>query len=418
MNISFLIRSMGCKVSQYDAETLSDKLISRGLIPVDASPDLFILNGCSVTGRASQKVRQAMRRAARTWPNSRVVLAGCEARLLSQRNQENDVAHFQLTDINSDEQIDEMLHCLFPDESFVAEADQLVSQVHSSAKTRAFLKIQDGCNQFCAYCIVAHLRGAEWSKPVADAVAQAKQLVDAGHKEIVLTGIHIGHYQPGLLELLNELEKIDGLERIRISSIESVEVDDGLIEWLKTSDKACQHLHLPLQSGSDHILTAMKRPYLTSEFRHLINRLRQQIPLLSVSTDLIVGFPGETDEHMAQTLEFLTEMEFSRIHIFRFSPRDGTPAATMPDQVDNRSKIDRAAMVEKVWREFALAYHKKWVGKQVEVLWETFKDGALHGTSREYVSCRMPAVDDALINSTSIVQAITAHDSGLEVKII
>lgn len=409
---------MGCKVSQYDAETLSDKLVSQGLVSVDDSPHLFILNGCSVTSRASQKVRQAMRRAARQWPNCRIVLAGCEARLLAQRNEENDVAHFQLADVNSTEQISEMLHCLFPDESFADEADQLMSQAHSSTKTRAFLKIQDGCNQFCAYCIVAHLRGTEWSRPIADAVAEARQLVEAGHKEIVLTGIHIGHYQPGLPELLDALEKINGLERIRISSIESVEIDDRLIEWLKTSKKACQHLHLPLQSGCDQILTAMKRPYLTGEYRVLINRLRHQIPLLSISTDLIVGFPGETDEHMAQTLEFLTEMKFSRIHIFRFSPRDGTPAATMPDQLDNQTKIARAAMVEKIWHKFALAYHQKWVGKQVEVLWETFKDGVLHGTSREYVSCRMPAVDDAFVNSISIAQATTAHESGLEVKII
>lgn len=381
---TFLLKSLGCKVSQYDGERLSESLRQIGLQPAEEVPDLFILNGCSVTGRASQKVRQLLRSTRKRWPAVKIVLAGCEARLVKQRNEEAPDADWLLPE-NSREAIQIMLSALSLDVSANATVNAEVHPV--SSRTRAFLKIQDGCNQFCSYCIVAHLRGEEWSRPIDDAVAEAERLVAEGHQELVLTGIHIGHFRPSLLDLLARLEEIPGLQRIRLSSIESVEVDEALIDWAVSSKKACRHFHLPLQSGCDHILRAMRRPYNRADFKAIVDRIRSKMPLAAITTDLIVGFPGETDDYFAQTLEFLEQMQFSRIHIFKFSPRDGTPAATMPAQIDNECKARRSDLVEAIWKRSAESYHQKFIGQNLEVLWETSENAELRGFSREYVPC-------------------------------
>lgn len=410
---TFLLKSLGCKVSQYDGERLSESLRRIGLVPANDVPDLFIVNGCSVTGRASQKVRQLLRATRKRWPAVKIVLAGCEARLIKQRNQEAPDADWLLPQ-NSAEAIDTMLAALSFDVHPEFEQNQLVYPV--SSRTRAFLKIQDGCNQFCSYCIVAHLRGEEWSRDIDDAVAEAERLVAEGHQELVLTGIHIGHFKPSLLELLTRLEKIDGLARIRISSMEPIEVDDALIDWVAGSKKACQHFHLPLQSGCDVTLQAMRRPYTTARFKDVITKIRSKMPLAAITTDLIVGFPGESEEHFAQTLAFVAEMQFSRIHIFKFSPRDGTPAAVMPEQIDNARKSQRSDAVEKIWKRSANAYYQKFMDQNLEILWETYADGQLSGFSREYVPCKMTAANADHLNSVANVKGRTAADGYLAVQ--
>ena len=411
--IRFQLKSLGCKVSQYDGERLAEKLRACGMQQVEDAPDLFILNGCSVTGRASQKARQALRATRRRWPAVKLVLTGCEARLQTKRNETLPEIDWLLKDAES-ASIAEMLAALAFDVQ--AEPDkQLLAPV--TARTRAYLKVQDGCNQFCAYCIVAHLRGPEWSCPIADAVTEARRLVEEGHKELVLTGIHLGHYQPSLLPLLKELEKIPGLDRIRLSSIEPVEVSDDLLDWVAGSKKACPHLHLPLQSGSDTILRAMRRPYVTADFAAVVARVRARIPLAAVTTDLIVGFPGETEELFGETLQFLENMQFSRLHIFKFSPRDGTPAATMPDQIENATKAQRSGRVEAVWQSSAQAFYQRFIDHEVEILWETSDSGELRGFSGEYVPCFLPGGDPLLLNQISRCRGITCSEKGLEVKL-
>ncbi|PKL46316.1 MAG: tRNA (N(6)-L-threonylcarbamoyladenosine(37)-C(2))-methylthiotransferase MtaB [Candidatus Riflebacteria bacterium HGW-Riflebacteria-2] len=407
---SFLIKSLGCKISQYDGERLAEKLRQFGLRQVDDAPDMFILNGCSVTGRASQKARQTLRAAKRRWPAVKLILAGCEARLLTQRHEELAEVDWLLKDAEP-ASISAMLAALSFDVQ--AEPGSTVA-VPVTARTRAFLKVQDGCSQFCSYCIVAHLRGPEWSRPIADAVAEARRLVEEGHRELVLTGIHLGHYQPSLLPLLTELEEIDGLDRIRLSSIESIEVTDELIDWVATSPKACAHMHLPLQSGSDSILRAMRRPYSSADFAAVVARIRARMPFAGVTTDLIVGFPGETNEQFAETLEFLEKIQFSRIHIFKFSPRDGTPAATMSGQIDNVSKNRRSDEVAAVWQKSALAFYQRFIGRELEVLWETDQAGIVHGFSREYIPCFMTAGGN-MLNRISHVRGSKAANTGLEV---
>lgn len=382
----FTIRTLGCKVSQYDGERLGELLVSLGCRHADAGFDMFILNGCSVTARASQKARQLIRRIRRENPRVAIVLAGCEARLVTKRNEEIPEVDWVLVE-NSVEAVKEMLSALSLD---VVAANVPASEIkHKTDKTRAYLKIQDGCTQFCTYCIVSRLRGPEWSRPIEDAVAEAKELVAEGHKEIVLTGIHIGRFKPSLLDLLHELEKVQGLERIRISSIEPTEVTEELITWLATSQKACGHLHLPLQSGCNKILRAMNRPYTTEDFLRVVKKVREILPDIAISTDLIVGFPGEGEGEFEATLDFLRLIDFSRIHIFRFSPRDGTPAATMAEQVPNGEKAERSGRVQEVWHQGALAYHRRFEGRELEVLWESWADGFALGTSREYISCKM-----------------------------
>ncbi|MFZ5951399.1 MAG: tRNA (N(6)-L-threonylcarbamoyladenosine(37)-C(2))-methylthiotransferase MtaB [Candidatus Rifleibacteriota bacterium] len=413
--LKFALKSLGCKVSQYDGERLAEKLQILGLKPDEEQPDIFILNGCSVTGRASQKVRQTLRAARKRWPEVKIVLAGCEARLRQQREEESLEADYALPFFDEFSAVLAMVQHLFAD--FVYDPHRAASEDQIlTAKTRAFLKIQDGCNQFCSYCIVSHLRGQEWSRPIDEAVEEARRLAAEGHKEIVLTGIHLGHFRPSLLDLLQQLEKIPELARIRLSSIEPIEVDENLINWVASSEKACPHFHLPLQSGSDTILKKMRRPYSTEDFRRVVERIRKQMPLAAITTDLIVGFPGETDDLFAETLKFIEELQFSRIHIFKFSPRDGTPAATMPDQIGNQVKSMRSDEVEKVWHQSAAAFYRSFVGKRIEVLWETFEENSLHGFSREYVPCFCDGKSGILVNSVAMATGISSDFKGLKVS--
>ncbi|RCK79729.1 MAG: tRNA-t(6)A37 methylthiotransferase [Candidatus Ozemobacter sibiricus] len=412
MSRTFTIRSLGCKVSQYDGDRLAAMLERFGLRPAgDRPPDLFVLNSCSVTGRASQKSRQALRAARKAWPAARIVLAGCET-ALCEKTGDGSVAIDGLLPLHPTPDMVEGLlgqlgllepaaHRVTPPvapgserpetgrgpEEVGAEADQAHGEAAGRSRTRAFLKVQDGCNQFCSYCIVPHLRGRERSRPVAEVLAEARDLVERGFREIVLTGIHLGRFEPGLVPLLRDLERLEGLARIRLSSIEPLEVTDELIAWLASSPAACAHLHLPLQAGTDPILRAMNRPYTVAQFAEVVARVRARLPRIGLTTDLIVGFPGESEALFREGLAFVERMAFSRIHIFRFSARPGTPAATMVGQVGNAEKQARAKAAEQVWHASAAAYHRSFVGQEVEVLWETCADSRWHGHSREYIPC-------------------------------
>ena len=410
---TFYIKSLGCKVSQYDGERIAEKLKEYGLTENENQPDLFILNGCSVTGRASQKARQLIRSVRRKKADCKIVLAGCEARLVEKHKERIPEVDWLLP-YNDIDSINKMMSALSLDIN--CDNTPIAKQFNHTDMTRAYLKVQDGCSQFCSYCIVAHLRGKEWSRPIDDAIEEAKELIAEGHKEIVLTGIHVGHYKPSLVPLLKELEKLDGLERIRLSSIESVEVKDELIEWAANSPKACHHFHLPLQSGCDKILKAMHRPYLTKDFKAVVDHIRETMPEAAITTDLIVGFPGETEEDFQETLNFLDEIKFSRFHIFRYSKRDGTPAAVMPNQVSNEVKIARSDRVEAVWHKYAHDFAKHFEGHKVEVLWETLEEGWLKGYSKEYVPCKMKSDDESLRNKLMKVSGIKAENSELIVE--
>lgn len=418
MKYTFSLKSLGCKVSQYDGARIAEYLTSCGLRQAGdgEAPDLYVLNGCAVTGRASQKVRQALRAVRRRWPRVKLVLAGCEARLAEKRTPEaGDELAVELdgtlpyATAPAVRELLEHLDLLRPDIPGTGEEAHVPEELIGGERTRAFLKIQDGCTQFCAYCIVPHLRGPETSRGQAELVDEARRIVATGRREIVVTGIHVGRYAHGLVSLLRELSALDGLDRIRLSSIEPVEVENDLVEWLATDPKACSHLHMPLQSGCDETLRAMRRPYGTATFAALVGRLRDRMPDIGISTDLIVGFPGETDDQFAATLAFVERQNFSRIHIFRYSPRDGTPAATMPGQLSNATKQARAKAVEQVWKTSAAAFHSRFVGRSVGVLWETQENGLWHGLSREYVPCRIVSATN--LHNVITLATVTAADA-------
>ncbi len=410
---TYFVQSLGCKVSQYDGQRLEEHLRTLGFVPVvdEQEPDLFILNSCSVTGRAAQKVRQTLGAVKRRWPRTKLVLAGCEAKNRDLAAQASPEADGVLLPNSARAVIEELVAGLgFTVRGRVEQDDH--HSLFQKVRTRAFLKIQDGCRQFCTYCIVPHLRGEEVSKPVSDGVQEAMQLVQNGFRELVITGIHLGRYAPGLVPFLREIERIPGLDRIRLSSIESVEVGDDLINWLATSPKACAHLHLPLQSGSDETLRAMNRPYTTVDFQNVVDRLRRRLPDIGITTDFMVGFPGESDTLFDESLRFAEQIGFSRMHIFRYSPREGTPAAAMRQQVDGRVKRERAERAEQVRRRSALAFHRRFIGREVEVLWETWVEGFWHGMSREYIPCVMPGSTTA--DMTNRIERRIVQSAGAE----
>lgn len=381
--LSFTIRSLGCKVSQYDGDILDGRLRDSGLSrAIDGEiPDLLILNGCAVTARASQKAAQILRAARRNWPKTRLILFGCEARYREMQHIVNSDVDEVWNGIPDNETIEKTIACISGKELSLDEKPE------RKFRTRAFLKIQDGCNHFCTYCIIPFLRGREHSKELEKATNEAENLAKEGYKEITLTGIHLGRYEYGLHNLLGCLEQIEGIRRIRISSIEPCEVGDELISWLQNSKKACPYLHLPLQSGCDKILKLMNRPYSTKDFARISAKIRKCIPNIAIGTDVMVGFPGETDEDFRESAEFIKQMEFSRIHIFRYSSREGTAAATFPGKISGSVKRERAIILEEIRRESAARYNNRFLNRTTEVLWETCDNGVWKGLSREYVTC-------------------------------
>ena len=411
----FQIRSLGCKVNQYDGDRIAEILGHLGFTRVlDGVPDIFILNGCSVTGRASQKARQALRAARKNWPKSRIVLSGCETALLERTGE----APPEIDGLLPLRPTREIVESLLVQIGLLSgeRHDQIAGDVQTgSLRTRAFLKIQDGCNQFCSYCIVPHLRGRERSVSFDEVIEEGRKLASKGFREIVLTGIHLGRYEFGLVPLLRELERLPDLKRIRLSSIEPIEISDDLIGWLEASPAACPHLHLPVQAGTDEVLRAMNRPYTISQFEEIVAKVRRGLPMLGLSTDLIVGFPGETEELFSKGLEFVKRMSFSRMHIFRYSARPGTPAASMDGGVSNQDKHDRSKAVERVWKASAAAFHASFAGRNVEVLWETCVSGVWQGFSREYIPCRLKKGVPAGANQVSLQHVIQANAAGVEV---
>ena len=273
----------------------------------------------------------------------------------------------------------------------VAEFENLTVTPEGEEKTRAFVKVQEGCDNYCTFCIIPYARGRLKSRRPDDAVAEVMLLAEKGYREIVLTGIHLGNYGVDLRDgtrlstLVERLLAIPGISRIRLGSIESVEVSDELIRILQTERRVCRHLHLPIQSGSDAVLARMHRHYRLAEFKKLIATLREKIPGLALTTDLIVGFPGETEALFEETLETLRELKFSGIHVFPYSPRTGTPAASYPDQVSPAVKKERVHRVEELETEIATAYRRTFLGKSVRVLAEELRGGCWEGVSDEYI---------------------------------
>lgn len=396
--MKFNIVTFGCKVNQYESNMMKERMLSSNFFYVEniSEANIIVVNTCSVTNVADKKCLKMIRRIKREYPNSILVVAGCS----SQNKQEI----YENLDIdiligNKDKsKIDILLkeyikthkrYVKFYNDRKLDFEDMLISDYNH---IRAFIKIEDGCDNFCSYCIIPYVRGSVRSKNFETVIKEAKLLTQKGHKEIVLTGIHTGHYMDNgydLTDLINELSKIEDLLRIRISSIEITELNDKFLNMLSTNKKVCDHLHIPLQAGSDEILKKMNRKYDLKYYEEKIKKIRMIRPNISITTDIIVGFPYETDKLFNETLEFSRKMNFSKIHVFPYSIRLGTSAANMPNQVDESIKKERVKKLMDLSETMEKEYYNKFVGKELDILVEECDNNVSIGHSSNYLMIRL-----------------------------
>ncbi|MDI6828598.1 MAG: tRNA (N(6)-L-threonylcarbamoyladenosine(37)-C(2))-methylthiotransferase MtaB [Armatimonadota bacterium] len=381
--------TLGCKVNQYETQKMAEALRANGydIVDFDDSADVYIINSCSVTQTADSKSRQVARMAARRRPGAHVVLTGCYAETSPDKAREVEGVSLVLGNKHKDA-IVEYIGRLIPGESSETATLDQVSKA-AGTRTRALLKIQDGCNQFCSYCIVPFARPTMWCKPSSEVYDEFVQLANRGYKEVVLTGIRLGCYKDGetnLVGLLNALVKVPGIERIRLSSIEMTDIPAGLLEMMADSKKICRHLHVPLQSGNNAVLRRMNRPYTAEEFERFVEEARRRVPDIAITTDIMVGFPGETVEEFEETYRFAERIEFSRAHIFRFSPRQGTAAAMMANDVSPAEKKRRSELLMELATVHAEKFAKRFINKKMAVLVEGDKGGSLRsGFTDNYI---------------------------------
>lgn len=397
--MKFNIITFGCKVNQYESNMMKESMLSSNFFYTEDLNDanIIIVNTCSVTNVADKKCLKMIRRLKREYSNAILVVAGCSS--------QNKQSVYESLDIdiligNRDKSIIDKLikeyietekkYVKFYNDRNLDFEDMYISDYNH---TRAFIKIEDGCDNFCSYCIIPYVRGSVRSKDFDKVIKEAEELAKHGHKEIVLTGIHTGHYLNNgydLTDLINELSKIDDIKRIRISSIEVTELNDKFLDMLKNNDKVCDHLHIPLQAGSDEILKRMNRKYDLAYYEEKIKKIRSIRPDISISTDIIVGFPYETEELFLNTLEFSKKIKFSKIHVFPYSVRVGTAAANMEEQVDEVVKKMRVKRLMAVSHMLEVDYYNKFKDKELDILIETCDNNVSEGHTSNYLLVSVP----------------------------
>jgi len=391
--------TLGCKVNHYETEAMwqifKDDGYSR--VDFDQNADVFVINTCTVTNTGDKKSRQVIRRAIRKNPDAVVCVTGCYAQTAPK-----DIMDIPGVDIIiGTEDRDKLLGYV---DQYHRERQPIngvknimkkrtyeeMDVPYFTDRTRATLKIQEGCNNFCTFCIIPWARGLMRSRDPEKVVEQAAQLVDQGYKEIVLTGIHTGGYGEdlkdyNLAQLLRDLEEVDGLNRLRISSIEASQLTDEVIDVINDSNKIVRHLHIPIQSGSDTVLKRMRRKYTMEFFESRIIKLKEIMPNVAITSDVIVGFPGETEEEFMETYDFISKHHFSELHVFPYSIRTGTPAARMTDQVDESIKSERVQRLIELSDSLAQKYAEMFKDDVLEIIPEEEKDGRLIGHSDNYL---------------------------------
>ncbi|MBS6105929.1 MULTISPECIES: tRNA (N(6)-L-threonylcarbamoyladenosine(37)-C(2))-methylthiotransferase MtaB [Anaerococcus] len=400
MTNTFNIITLGCKVNQYESEAVEELFIKKGYEKVSTNADIYVINTCTVTNMSDRKSRQMISRARRDNPNAVVAVMGCYSQVkpeevasiegvdivLGSRNKENVVEHCEDI-LQNKEAIDKIIA---PSESKTFEELQISNQTEM---TRAYLKIQDGCNMYCSYCLIPYARGNIVSRDIESIVEESKRLANNNFKEIVLTGIHVSSYgkdiddELSLIDVIEAVAEVEGIERIRLSSMEPRHISLEFLERMKATKKACDHFHLSLQSGSDDILKAMNRKYDTVIYKQKVEEIRQVFPNAGITTDIIVGFPGETEENHKQTMEYAEEIKFSKMHLFKYSPREGTRAAKMSNQIDGKTKKNRLHDLEKIEEANRKEFLNKQIGKTLSVLIESKSDleGYSGGHSTNYL---------------------------------
>ncbi len=410
--MKFYIYTLGCKVNTYESQVVNDMLLDRGYIKGDEeSSDIYIINTCTVTNTSDSKSLKVVRRCIRTNPNAIIIVMGC----MAQVNKE------VLKDLNVSIVIGNKYKSKIPDliEEYLSTKKPIIKvedirktdfeemNLKNFSLTRAFVKIEDGCNNFCTYCIIPFSRGGVRSRSVESVLNEVNLLVSEGHKEIVLTGIHTGHYGADIgysfSKLLNDLIKIEGLERIRISSIEITELDEEFMRVLASSKVIVDHIHIPLQSGSDTILKLMGRKYDKEYFINKINEIRSIRKDISITTDVIVGFPSETPELFEETIDTIKKVNFSKIHVFPFSLRRGTKAELIPNHIDEVTKKERVHALTSLSKELEINYMNKFVGREVIFIPEVYKDGYLIGHTGNYLLVKAKGCENLLNQDVKVI---------------
>lgn len=401
--------TLGCKVNTYESNAMLKIFNDAGYQEVDFKDiaDVYVINTCTVTNTGDSKSRQMIRKAIRRNPDATVCVVGCYSQIAPEEIAQIEGVGVVLgTQYRKD--IVEYVNEYLKTGEMVVKVDNVMNlrkfedlNIDRFKNTRAFLKIQDGCNNFCTYCIIPYARGRVRSREKDSVLAQAQRLVDNGYVEIVLTGIHTAGYGEDLdnysfYDLLVDLVKINGLKRLRISSIETSQITDEIIDLIGSNDIIVDHLHVPLQAGSDATLKRMNRKYTTKEYLDKINKIRGYLPNIAFTTDVIVGFPGETDEEFEETYNFIKEVNYSELHVFPYSPRRNTPAAKMKNQVNDQVKHERTNRLLQLSKELNYNFAMKQIGKTLKVLFEKRDGDYLIGHAGDYLKVKVKTSDDLI----------------------
>ncbi|NMB09011.1 MAG: tRNA (N(6)-L-threonylcarbamoyladenosine(37)-C(2))-methylthiotransferase MtaB [Tissierellia bacterium] len=376
--------TLGCKVNQYETEAMEELFERHGykIVGNDEIADIYVINTCTVTNFGDKKSRQFIRRAKKLNPNSTIAVVGCYSQISPDEVERIEGVDVIIGTTQRDKVVDLCEKAILEGKKINIVGNinrrkdfENLKIVDIKEKTRANIKIQDGCNQFCSYCIIPYARGPIRSRELSDIIEECIRLRDAGFKEIVLTGIHIASYGKdigdlSLIDVIEEISKIQGIERIRLSSIEPTLINEEFMTRAVKTGKLCDHFHLSLQSGSDTVLKRMNRKYTTEEYKNIVKIIRKHMPNAGITTDVIVGFPGETDNEFEETYNFVKEIGFSRIHVFKYSPRQGTVASKFKNQIHGDVKQVRSERLISLGEELSNNFNENFVGKELKVLYE------------------------------------------------
>ena len=417
--------TLGCKVNQYETGAMEKIFRSRGYSVVDEREysDVYVINTCTVTNLSARKSRQFIRRSKRLNKDAIIAVVGCYSQVSPEEIEDMPSVDIIMGTTERSKIVDlcemakdkkEKIN-IVEDLKGNKEFEELEVD-NKNSRTRAYIKIQDGCNQYCSYCIIPYARGPIRSRGLSSIMKEAKELADFGFKEVVLTGIHVASYgkdlkDVSLIDVIEEIAGIDNIKRIRLSSVEPSLITDEFMERIVATEKVCNHFHLSLQSGSDSVLKRMNRKYTTDEFEEYTKIIRKHMPEAGITTDIIVGFPGETDEEFEETVDFVKRIRFSKVHVFKYSPREGTPAAKSKEQINGLIKNERSKRLIELTEKLTEEFNSKFIGRSLEVLFEVEsygEDSMYEGYTTNYIRVKSESKYD-IIDEIKTIE-ITSSD--------
>ena len=422
--------TLGCKVNQYETNAMIQQFIEKGyeIVEHTEKANIYIVNTCTVTNMSDRKSRQMLRRVKELNPNAIIVACGCYVQVAKEEVEKIEEIDLVLGN-NEKKDIVDYVEKYIKTKTFKVQAEDVMGQkefvefgdITFTEKTRAVIKVQDGCDRFCSYCIIPYARGRVRSRKPEHIISEICKIAKEGIKEVVITGIHIASYGKDfkddykLIDLLEEIHKIEEIQRIRLGSIEPLLITEEFVNRLEKLPKVCHQFHLSLQSGCDETLKRMNRRYTTEQFKEITQILRKTFEDTILTTDIIVGFPGESEEEFDNTYTFLKEIKFYKMHVFKYSPRKGTKAAVMPNQIDGNKKEERSRKLIALSSQNEKEYNESYIGKEVEILFEEEKDGIWQGHSKNYILAHYKTSEN-MENKIVKLKCITAKEEYIIVE--